>query len=128
MSVDLAINELRRVILVTFSGALSESDFSLLDVIGETRQRIALYDCVFDLSAVSDVDLPADFVAERGEIPQAFKDRERVYVVSRDDLVLLVRRYAGHQVAHGWRPPLIVGTLDGALAKLGLNHADFRGA
>ena len=38
------------------------------------------------VTAVEKLDLATEFVAKRGELPQAFKDRERIYVVPRDDL------------------------------------------
>jgi hypothetical protein len=75
---------------------------------------------------VERLDLATEFVAKRGELPQAFKDRERIYVVPQDDLKLLARLYAAYQTAKGWRPPTIVATLEDALARLGVARADFR--
>jgi hypothetical protein len=70
--------------------------------------------------------LATDFVAKRGELPQMFKDRERIYVVPQDDLKLLSRLYASYQASRGWRPPVVVRALDEALSKLGVNISDFR--
>jgi hypothetical protein len=99
----------------------------MIDEIGRSRKEIALYDCIFDLSQVQRVDLPQGFAADRAEIPQAFKDRERVYVVNRPELRGLIQRYAEGQAAKGWRAPRIVETRAEAFALLGVSSDDFRG-
>ena len=124
---DLSINELRKVIICRFDEDMTVDDFAMLDEIGRSRKEIALYDCIFDLTHVQRVDLPRSFAAERAEIPQAFKDRERVYLVNRPELRDLIQRYADGQAAKGWRTPQIVGTRDEAFALLGVTSADFRG-
>lgn len=123
---DLAINEVRRVILCRFDAEMTADDFAALDQIGQTRKQVALYDCIFDMTHVERVDLPEHFAADRAEIPQAFKDRARVYVIRRADLHALVQRYADSQAAKGWRPPVIVETLAEAFVQLGVEAADFR--
>ena len=86
----------------------------------------AEFDCIFDFIAVERIDLATEFVARRGELPQAFEDRERIYVVPQDDLKLLTRLYAAYQTAKGWRPPSIVATLEEAFARLGVAQSDFK--
>ena len=124
---DLSINELRKVILCRFDEEMTTDDFAMLDEIDRTRREVALYDCIFDLTHVGRIDLPRDFASERAEVPQAFKDRERVYIVSRPELHELVQRYADSQAAKGWRAPVIVETRAEAFARLGVSKADFRG-
>lgn len=124
---DLSINEVRRVIICRFDEEVTADDFAMLDEIGRTRREVALYDCIFDLTQVKRIDVPKDFAAERAEIPQAFKDRERVYVVNRPELRELVQRYADGQAARGWRAPRIVETRAEAFALLGVSATDFRG-
>ncbi|MBS0538894.1 MAG: hypothetical protein JSR47_09075 [Proteobacteria bacterium] len=123
---DLSINEIRRVILCRFDEEMTADDFAALDEIGRSRKEIALYDCIFDVSRVRRLDLPTGFAAERGEIPQAFKDRARVYVVQSPEVRDLVQRYADSQAAKGWRPPVIVGSFAKACTHLGVTAADFR--
>ena len=123
---DIAVCEAKRAVLIRFRGELTEADFARLDeAAADARGRVE-FDCIFDFTAVERIDLATEFVARRGEIPQAFKDRERIYVVPQDDLKLLTRLYAAYQTAKGWRPPVIVVTLDEALARLGIALADFR--
>ncbi len=122
---DVEVCQARHVVLVRFRGLLSEDDFSQLDKLGADARSGPAFDCIFDLSAVERVDLATDFVVKRGDIPQAFKDRERIYVVPQDDLKLLVRFYAAAQAAKGWKAPDVVASIDEALSRLGVDASDF---
>jgi hypothetical protein len=115
----------KRVVLIRFRGELAEADFAALDAMGREMQGGPRHDVVFDMTNVEKSHLATDFVSRRGELPQAFTDRERIYVVQQDDLKLLVRLYAAYQASRGWRPPVIVATLDEALARLGVTVAEF---
>lgn len=122
---DVEVCEPKRVVLIRFRGELAEADFAALDAMGQEMQGGPRHDVVFDMTNVEKSHLATDFVSRRGELPQAFTDRERVYVVQQDDLKLLVRLYAAYQASRGWRPPVIVATLDEALARLGVTVAEF---
>jgi hypothetical protein len=123
---DIESSETRKVIHIRFHGELSVKDFMALDELARQKHGDDQYDCIFDLSKIARVDLAADFVAKRGDLPQVFANRERIYVVPQDDLKLLVKLYAAYQEARGWRPPLIVENLDEAFATLGVAAGDFR--
>lgn len=123
---DIGVCEAKQVVLIRFTGELTEGDFTRLDEMAADARGNAEFDCIFDFTAVERIDLASEFVARRGELPQAFKDRERIYVVPQDDLKLLTRLYAAYQTAKGWRSPSIVATLDEALLRLGVAQADFR--
>jgi len=122
---DVEVCEPKRVVLIRFRGELAEADFAALDVLGQERQGGPPYDVIFDMTNVEKVHLATDFVSKRGELPQAFTDRERIYVVQQDDLRLLVKLYAAYQASKGWRAPIIAATLDEALARLGVTVAEF---
>jgi hypothetical protein len=77
------------------------------------------------MTGVEKVELSTEFVVKRGDLPQAYKDRERIYVVPQADLKLLVRFYAASQGAKGWKKPFVVATLDEALQMLGVNISEF---
>jgi hypothetical protein len=49
--------------------------------------------------------LSTDFVVKRGDLPQAYNDRERIYVVPQEYLKLVVRFYAATQGGKGWKTP-----------------------
>ncbi len=123
---DIAVCEPKRVVLIRFRGELVEADFAALDALGRARQGGPPYDVIFDMTNVEKVHLATDFVSQRGELPQAFTDRERIYVVQQDDLKLLVKLYAAYQASKGWRPPVIAATLDEALARLKVSASEFR--
>ena len=78
------------------------------------------------MSRVEVNNLVTDFVASRGQLPQTFKEFERFYVVPQHDLKLLVKLYIAYQEAQGWRPPVMVETLDEALKRLGVERSEFR--
>jgi hypothetical protein len=122
---DIGVCEAKQVVLIRFTGELTEGDFARLDGMAADARGNAGFDCIFDFTAVERIDLATEFVAKRGELPQAFKDRERIYVVPQDDLKLLTRLYAAYQTAKGWRSPSIVATLDEAFARLDVAQSDF---
>jgi hypothetical protein len=111
MPFDIAVDEARSVVLVSFREGVTERDFTALDGLGRDRFAGKQYDVVFDLSRAQAIDLATDFVAKRAERPQLYLDRQRIYVVPNDDLKLLTKLYAAYQEAKGWRAPLIVRTL-----------------
>lgn len=121
---DVEVCAPKRVVLIRFRGELAEADFAALDAMGREMQGGPPHDVVFDMTHVEKIHLATDFVSRRGELPQAFTDRERIYVVQQDDLKLLVKLYAAYQASKGWRPPVIVASLDEALARLGVTLAE----
>jgi hypothetical protein len=123
---DVEVCEARQVVLFRFGTSFVTADLVALDRLATAASGAGPFDCIFDLARVETFDLKPEFVAERGEIPQAFKDRQRFYVVTHDDLKLLVRLYATYQENKGWRPPEIVATLDEALVWLGVDRTAFR--
>jgi hypothetical protein len=122
---DVELCEPKRVVLIRFRGELAEADFAALDALGREWQGGPPYDVIFDMTNVEKVHLATDFVSRRGELPQAFTDRERIYVVQQDDLKLLVKLYAAYQASKGWRAPIIAATLDEALVRLRVTVAEF---
>jgi sugar diacid utilization regulator len=119
------ICEPRQVVLVRFQGQLTEEDFAALDKLAEQVRGRAAFDCIYDMTDVQRIDLATSFVAKRGDLPQAYKNRARIYVVPQDDLKLLVRLYATYQANKGWRAPVIVRTLDEALRELSIGLEEF---
>jgi hypothetical protein len=124
---DIEVCEARRIVLVRFHGHLEEADFTALDVLASSaRGDGKAFDCIYDMTSVVSVGLAPEFAAKRGELPQAYKDHKRIYVVPNDDLKLLIRLYATYQANKGWKAPIIVRELDDALAHLNASRSDFR--
>src|SRR5262245_34989229 len=96
---DVSVCEARRIILVSFRGEVTEADFLRLDARGRDAQGGPAYDVIFDMTAVERAELETELIDKRGRIPQAFKDRTRIYVVAQPNLKLLVRLYAAYQQA-----------------------------
>jgi hypothetical protein len=123
---DIDICEPRRIVLVRFRGELTEADFVELDRLAAELRGERAFDCIYDMTTVEKSDLATSFVAKRGDLPQTYRDHERIYVVSNDDLRLLVRLYAAYQVNKGWKEPVIVASLSEAMSRLNVSHSDFR--
>ena len=121
---NVEVCEGRQVVLIRFHGQLTENDFIGLDKLASDTRGSA-FDCIFDMTGVEKVELSTDFVVKRGDLPQAYNGRERIYVVPQDDLKLLVRFYAAAQGAKGWKAPFVVATLDDALRMLGVKQSEF---
>ena len=119
------ICEPRQIVLVRFQGQLTEEDFAALDKLADSVRDRAAFDCIYDMTEVERIDLATTFVAKRGDLPQTYKDRARIYVVPQDDLKLLVRLYATYQANKGWRVPVTVRTLEEALRELGIGLEAF---
>jgi hypothetical protein len=128
MPFDIAIDEARGVVLVSFHQEVTEEDFAALDEAGRHRRPGTEYDVMLDMTRVQHVDLATAFIAKRGEMPQLYPNRQRIYIVRDDDLALLTKLYAAYQAAQGWRAPVVVKTLKEALDKLGIAAPDFRPA
>ncbi len=126
MPFDIAIDETHGIVLVSFHQEVTEDDFTALDEAGRQRRPGAQYDVMFDMTRVQHIDLATAFIAKRGEIPQLYPNRQRIYIVRDDDLALLTKLYAAYQAAQGWRAPVVVKTIEEALEKLGIPAADFR--
>ena len=125
---DIEICEARSISLVSFQGEVSPADFAELDRLAHSRSSDVGFHVIYDMTRVQVNNLLTDFVAARGQLPQTFKDFERIYVVPQDDLKLLVRLYIAYQQAQGWRPPILVDTIDEALQHLAVARTDFRRA
>lgn len=122
---DIDVCEARQIVLVRFRGQLTEADFVELDRLAAELRGGREFDCIYDMTDVEKIDLATSFVAKRGDLPQTYKGHERIYVVSNDDLRLLVRLYAAYQVNKGWKEPVIVTSLGEAMSKLGVSPSDF---
>lgn len=116
----------KRISLVSFHGELSARDFVELDRLARLRSDPQGLHIIFDMTKVEVNTLVTDFVASRGQLPPAFRDFERIYVVPQPDLKLLVRLYIAYQEAQRIRPPLLMTTLDEALARLGAERSEFQ--
>ena len=124
---DIEVCEPRQIVLVFFHGHLGEEDFLALDRLSAAaRGDGKAFDCIYDMTNVDSIGLAPEFAVKRGDVPQVYKDHNRLYVVSSDGLKVLTRLYATYQANKGWKATLIDRTLDEALAHLNARRSEFR--
>jgi hypothetical protein len=123
---DIETCEERKIGLVRFHGELTEADFDALEAAARAVKNAASYDVIYDMSGVEHEHLAVDFISKRGTLPQANAGCQRLYVVSQHDLRLLVRLYAAYQASAGWKPPVVVETLQEALDRLQVDRSDLK--
>jgi hypothetical protein len=117
---DIEICESRNAILVRFQGELSACDFADLDDQSRKLKDVQQACCIFDMTGVDKVAQSIGILGRHGDLPQAFKERQRIYVVPQPDLKLLVRLYADYQTYRGDQPPQIVEFLEETIALVGV--------
>jgi hypothetical protein len=122
---EIAIHQTRRIALVRFEGEVTEQDLAALDNLASQQSGNTDFDTVIDLTRVTGSTLTTDLISRRGELPRAFKDRERIYVVQHPDLKLLIRLYIAYQEAKGWKAPVLADSLDEALERLQARPNEF---
>jgi hypothetical protein len=122
---EIAIHQTRRIALVRFEGEVTEQDLAALDNLASQQSGNTDFDTVIDLTRVTGSTLTTDLISSRGELPRAFKDRERIYVVQHPDLKLLIRLYIAYQEAKGWKAPVLADSLDEALERLQARPNEF---
>jgi hypothetical protein len=122
---EIGIHQTRRIALVRFDGEVTEQDLAALDNLAGQQSGNTDFDTVIDLTRVTGSTLTTDLISRRGELPRAFKDRERIYVVQHPDLKLLIRLYIAYQEAKGWKAPVLMESLDEALERLQARPDEF---
>ena len=116
----------RRILLARVSGTFSTRTIRELDAAGASFvAREGVVETVIDFSDVEEVLVPTASMVARGMRPPVMADKERIYVMPRDDLYGLGRMLASYQRLGGNRAPLIVRTMDDAYARLGPIGPDF---
>lgn len=121
------INRRRRLLLVRLAGRLMPSEIDALQVFGKKITELeGPLDLILDFTGVSEIDMPVQYVAERGEKPPLWPGRERIFVAPQPVLHALMRLFAGYQELHGMRRPLVVGRLDEAFERFATTPEEFQ--
>jgi hypothetical protein len=89
-------------------------------------EREGPLDVIVDFSGVSDIHLPVNYIAERGEKPPLWPNHDRILVAPQPVLNALMRLYAGYQALHGMRKPIVVGKLEEAFGRFNTSVDEFR--
>jgi hypothetical protein len=122
-----SINRRLGIILVRITGRLHPSELRELVSLGErVGRREGPLDIIVDFSDVSDIDLPVNYIAQRGEQAPLWPDHERILVAPQPVLHALMRLFAGYQLLHGMRKPVVVGRLEEALERYNTTANEFQ--
>ena len=78
---EIQVCDARQIVLVRFRGGVTEKDLADLDALAGQQQSSSGFDTVIDFTGVEQPILSTEVISKRGELPQPFKNRERVYVV-----------------------------------------------
>ena len=121
------LDQHHKVVLVRLSDRLTQHDVSVLDDIARVLvEAEGPVSAIFDLSAVSAVDVPRTVVERRGRMPQLAPGHPRVMIAPQPDVRALCEAFARLQAESGSEPPTVVDTMAQALARLGLGPLTFR--
>jgi hypothetical protein len=124
---DLEFNRQHQVTLVRFHGRLSVQDFAELDATAPVMVAAeGPTDCIFDFSALDSVDLPVNFLSRRAQQRHLCPGHRRVIVAPQAELEAAARLFGDCQGAIGCETPMVVRTLDAALAWLNCPRSGFR--
>ena len=121
-----ALERRHRVVLVKFSGSLTEQDLLEHDRVARViHERYGFTQGIVDFTAVSEVQVPtAEFVRRARRIPVMGEVR-RVFVVPQPAMFGLARVFTSHHQIDGSNEPILARTLAGACAALKLDQPQF---
>ncbi|HZP98176.1 MAG TPA: hypothetical protein VFB13_01465 [Reyranella sp.] len=126
MAYTLHFDEMHKVLLVRFSGVLTPKDFETLRE--DTRKFAARHgncDGIIDFTGLtrSDVDVP--YIRSLGRRPRIMGGARRILVAPQAEMFGLSRVYGLHQDSVKSDEPMVVRTLEEALALLELAAPHF---
>lgn len=122
----LAFNDKYRVLKSTIVGVLSSDLLRQLDlaVVAFTARHGPNHGLI-DFSTIDAIAVPLSRLSSRGRQPQISPGWKRVIVAPRSDLIDWARTFGEYQSAAGYRPPVVVGSLDEAYRALDLTDPIF---
>ena len=121
------INRRRGIVLVRLTGRLQPSEIGKLEEFGrKIDPREGPLDIIVDFSAVEEIDMPVNYIAQRGEKAPLWPGRQRVFVAPQPVLHALMRLFASYQALHGMGKPVVVTRLDEALERLDTSLDEFQ--
>ena len=117
--IRLALNAERRVLLVTFSTAISQAGMLELDgILKSFVARHGTMDTIVDFSGVPQGPIDTREVIARARTPSRMPGRRRFFVTGTDHAFGMLRLYGAYQEGIDETAPIIVRRLDEALAAL----------
>lgn len=124
--IRLAFNAERRVLLVTYSIAISQAGLVELDgILKDFVARHGTTDTIIDFSGVPPGPIDTNELIARARTPSRMPGRRRFFVTGTDHAYGMMRLYGAHQEGIDETAPTIVRRLDEALAALGVGAGSF---
>jgi hypothetical protein len=122
----LEFDRIHQVLLIRFSGMLLPDDIrSLAQAVHLFVRDHGAVRRLLDFSEVSTVAIPESFLRSPSGLTQISLAQAGVFVVSQEELLDLVRRYASQQREYGDPEPAIVRTIAEAYAVLNIAAPHF---
>lgn len=124
--IRLALNAERRVLLVTYSLAISRAGLVELDgLLKPFVARHGTMDTIIDFSGAPPGPIDTQELIGRARTPSRMPGRRRFFVAGTDHAYGMLRLYGAHQEGIDEKAPTIVRRLDEALAALGVAADSF---
>jgi len=118
--IDFRFDDLHRILLVTFSVEGSQANFARLDsLLKAFVEQHGTADTIVDFSAADIGPLDTGELVNRAHRPSRMPGRRRVFVAASDHVYGMMRLYGAHQENVGENTPIVVRSVEDALALLG---------
>jgi hypothetical protein len=122
----LAFDRRHNILLTRFRGVFNSSDIAELDtaIIRFTSDHGPAHG-ILDFTSVLAVSVPMSRLLQRGRQPAISPAYKRIFVVQDPELVQLARTFTIEQGLAGSPEPIVVDSMEGALALLAAEDAIF---
>ena len=122
----LAFDRRHRILLTRFSGIFNSSDIAELDteIIRFTAEHGPVHG-ILDFSNVSAVSVPLSKLVQRGRQPAISPTCKRIFVAKGPELFDFARAFTIQQGLAGTPEPIVVETMEEALALLAADEPNF---
>jgi hypothetical protein len=122
----LAFDRRHKILLARFSGIFNSSDIAELDteIVRFTSEHGPVHG-ILDFSAVSAVSVPLSKLIQRGHQPAISPTCKRIIVAKGPELFELARAFTIQQGLAGTREPIVVASMEEALALLEADAPNF---
>lgn len=125
--VAFALDQAHGVLLVTWSVEITADNLVMFDGLLKTLvERHGTKDTIVDFSSAGAMSIETAQLVTRAHFPSRMPGRRRIFVARTDVAFGMLRVYGAHQEQINERAPLIVRTLDEALALMGTTRDQFQ--